>query len=108
MDDPIDSIRLVLPVCGWRTNPGGELSGIRDSINLMLEGRSVGTMTVTVAKPRITQEEPSEDQDEHRRKRIAKWLRDRYDSGGSFEDTPELLLDFEKFLAECEAERQRA
>ncbi len=53
------------------------------------------------------QEEPSEDQDEHRRKRIAKWLRDRYDSGGGFEDTPELLLDFEKFLAECEAERQR-
>ena len=42
--EPIDSIRLVLPVCGWRTNPGA----------------------------------------------------------------PELLLDFERFLAECEAERQRA
>ena len=49
-----------------------------------------------------------DDLDLYAKQRIAKWLRDRYDSGGSFEDTPELLLDFEKFLAECEAERQRA
>lgn len=30
--------------------------------------------------------------------RIADWLRKRYDDGGSFEDTPELLLDFYNFL----------
>ena len=49
-----------------------------------------------------------DDLDLYAKQRIAKWLRDRYDSGGGFEDTPELLLDFEKFLAECEAERKRA
>jgi hypothetical protein len=45
------------------------------------------------------------DFDVQRKKRIDSWLRHRFDTGGSFDDTPELLLDFEIFLMEEEARR---
>ncbi len=48
------------------------------------------------------------DHDRHMKARISKWLKDRQDAGGDFNDTPTLLLDFYNFLQECEAERQRA
>ena len=61
------------------------------------------------------QEEPSEDQDEHSRKRIKKWIQDTgvcmyggRDGEVDDRDIEALLLRFEKFLAKCEVERQRS
>ena len=55
------------------------------------------------------QEEPSEDQDEHSRKRIKKWISNyvvpNYENGVDENDLDEILMDFEKFLMEEEARR---
>lgn len=45
------------------------------------------------------------DMDVQRKKRIDSWLRSRWDAGDDMNDTPQLLLDFEHFLQQCEAER---
>ena len=45
------------------------------------------------------------DIDVQRKKRIMSWLRSRWDAGADMNDTPQLLLEFEHFLQQCEAER---
>jgi hypothetical protein len=47
------------------------------------------------------------DMDAQRKQRVAHWIVDRFDTGGDFLNTPQLLLDFWNFLEECEVERQR-
>ena len=50
------------------------------------------------------------DQDKQRRDRIRKFIADRWDDKGEsgFLNYVEFLLDFEKFLDQCAAERMRA
>jgi hypothetical protein len=113
MKEPIDSITVHLPVAGWRTDPDGELSGIKDIINITLEERTTGTFSVAVAKPSLEAVRSEDiDMDAKRKQRIAKWIHDyvyfKYEEDGVDENDLEgLLLEFEKFLDECEVERQR-
>jgi hypothetical protein len=48
-------------------------------------------------------EEP--EQDAQSKQRIASWIRRCWDDGAALEDLPSILLEFEKYLQACEAER---
>jgi hypothetical protein len=97
-----DTVAVSLCVCDIRKHP----EQIPALVDAFLVGSTTGTIQIMLR--RVQAEFKALGQDAARRNRIAKFLRDRWDRGGDFGDTHELLLDFEKFLDEQEAERQRA
>jgi hypothetical protein len=75
-------------------------------LEVFLDGSRTGTINIALARPVDNTLDPS-DQDYKAKQRIQNWIEDRWYKGLDFCDTEAVLLEFQKFLAEREADRQR-
>ncbi len=104
MKQTVDTITLHSSVYYYRTHP----ENLKLLVDTFLGDRTTGTFTIAVGNAKPSELEfDKEDSEYFSKKRIAKWIEDRWSFGEDLGDTAQVLLEFEQYLNECEAERQR-
>ena len=99
----VNTITLYTTVYGYRTHP----ENLKLLVDTFLGDRTTGTFTIAVGNAK-QEEFPKEDPEYFSKKRIARWIEARWARGEDPGDTAQALLEFEKYLQQCEVERQRA